>query len=395
MLKRVKFIAILTLTLTCSLSEADISRYATVGHLKFLLTGNSLGLSGATNENGPGTLGSIHTFTSLIAQTIDDTPSNPGNPWPENTTSNYISNGSDAQLLIPDGAVVVYAELIWGGSFRYLEDVEARLGDSVLFTTPTTSTNVSPSAVTGVTLDFTTGNGVQVAYYQRSAEVTALVADGGSGVYQLESVPGTQHELINSSNASGWTLVVAIRDASFACQSVELKTTGQWVDEDQFAEIQFSELSPKSVLPVNGRLLTGAIDGDADLIGDTVSLQSPLGITYNVLSTPNNPPTNFFASQVNTVDGVLDTQGSWGSINHNALTGTNVAGGRQGWDLTGIPLQSSLGHLATGQTQTTVRASSTGDGFVLTFLALEVEADTGTCFVEDAVFSDGFETVQD
>jgi len=273
--------------------------------------------------------------------------------------------------------------------------VEAKLEGSVFLTTPATSANVSPSAITEVTLDFTAGSGAQVAYYLRTADVTALVSAGGSGVYQLASVPGTQHETINSSNATGWTLVVAVRDSSFACQNVELKIAGQWVDEEQFSEVQFSELSPKSALPVNGRLLTGAIEGDANINGDAVALQSPLGVTYNVLSTPNNTPTNFFASQINNIDGYLDTQGSWGSNNHNALTGTNVSGGRQGWDLTGIPLQSSLGHLTTGQTQTSVKASSTGDEYVLTFLALEIEADTDFCFVEDLIFSDGFEAVQD
>jgi uncharacterized repeat protein (TIGR01451 family)/MYXO-CTERM domain-containing protein len=91
------------------------------------------------------------------------------------------------------------------------------------------------------------------------------------------------------------------------------------------------------------------------------------------LSGPNNPATNFFCSQINDDSGMLDTLGTFGNANHDAMNGVNVPGGRQGWDVTTIPLSSMAGHLDNGQTSAVVRTNTTGDSFVPVLVALELD----------------------
>lgn len=84
-----------------------IQRYSDVkkGGIQFI--GNTLGLSKATNQNAPGTQGSIGAFTSL------NTALQVGS-FPAGTTLNYLQNGSQAILNLPSDSTVLYAELVWG-----------------------------------------------------------------------------------------------------------------------------------------------------------------------------------------------------------------------------------------------------------------------------------------
>jgi MYXO-CTERM domain-containing protein len=70
---------------------------------------------------------------------------------------------------------------------------------------------------------------------------------------------------------------------------------------------------------------------------------------------------------------MLDTKGSFGMANHDAFAGTNVSGGRQGWDLTTLDLHDDAGHLVNGQTSAVIRTQTTGDSFVPAMVALELD----------------------
>jgi len=185
--------------------------------------------------------------------------------------------------------------------------------------------------------------------------------------------------------------VVAISEPGLPCRSLELQVAGHWVDEEQSSNIGFSGFTTPASLPVTARLLLGGIEGDANLNGDSVAIDDPIGIGLITLSGPNNPADNFFASQINNVSGILDTQGSWGAVNHNALTASNTVGGRQGWANTGLLLHSEKGHLTTNQGKTTIASSSSGDGFVLAYMALEIDSDPGLCPLPPLIHVDGFE----
>ena len=84
------------------------------------ITGNTLGLSG-TGEglNEPGTSGSISAFMGAAPESADGA-------FPAGTTADWEDNASAAELTLPEGAVVVYAELVWGASWAAgTEDVSA------------------------------------------------------------------------------------------------------------------------------------------------------------------------------------------------------------------------------------------------------------------------------
>ena len=112
-----------------------------------------------------------------------------------------------------------------------------------------------------------------------------------------------------------------------------------------------------------------------NLNGDIFLISDGAGGSFTSLAGPNNPVSNFFASQINGNDGLIDTRGTFGSINHNADTATNTAGGRQGWDITRIALSPSDGLISNGQRSATLRADTTDDSFVLLMAALELEVN--------------------
>ena len=98
-----------------------VNRYSTITNGALTFTGNTLGLDMTANANAPGTSGSIGTFISLNTALVDGT-------YPAGTTGDWTKNGSAATLNIPAGSTILYAELIWSGSYSYGgEDVSASI----------------------------------------------------------------------------------------------------------------------------------------------------------------------------------------------------------------------------------------------------------------------------
>ncbi|MBW2701821.1 MAG: DUF4215 domain-containing protein [Deltaproteobacteria bacterium] len=354
-----------------------VLRYESTSRGTLAVTGNTLGLSKQHDENGPGTEGSIGTFITTDTSLIDDAPTNPANPWPFGTTSNWTRNNSEAVLDLPIEGTVVYAELIWGGSYQDIDEdvidsidtpihLSHELGDEL---------EVSPDPLSSATLDMISSQGFGVKYYIRSADVTAFVTANGRGTYTIGGVPATQGFRANSLNCAGWTLVVVVEDSSLAMKNISIKVGAEWVDEDNPTDVHFDNLClPPSGL-VTGRLVLSAMEGDADIDGNELSIAESTGDTFESLYSDNNPIDNFFASQINDVNGLLDTRGSLGQANHDALSGTHVSGGRQGWDVTGVSLGSENGQLVNNQTSAVVRGSSFNDTYVLSLVGLETDID--------------------
>lgn len=358
----------------------------------FVATGNTLGLASEASANGPGTVGSTHTFVTLNA-VQDLVPSNPSNPWPLGTTNDWTLDGSAAVLTLPTGSVVRRAELLWGGSYKYVEDVSGALDGVVQFTTPNGSVSVAPNPTTARTLSFVDSLGSTISYYVRSANVTPEVAVGGSGMYAVAAVPGTQNETINALNALGWALVVVVQEDSLPCRTVDLVSPGSWIDEDLSRTVVFGNVATPLTGDVAGRVVVAALEGDVDGSGDAVEIGDPIAVGFLPLSGPNNPEANFFASQINTTEGILDMAGTFGTWNHDALTGTPTSGGRQGFDLTGVAIGSADGTLTTAQSSISIRFSSTGDSYLATLVGLEVDTEASSCLgAADLVFRDGFES---
>ena len=331
--------------------------------------GNTLGLAKAVSSNGPGTAASIGTFVSLDAASVDNAPASPANAWGPSTTNNWTKNGSSAKLVLPGPEVeVLYAELVWGGSYKYGgEDVSAFLDFPIRLECGANALQAKPDASTKSTLDYVpTGLGTDALYYSRSAEVTDFVSQNRSCLYAVSGVPATESTGINALNAAGWALVIAYRhdDAPIRDLSILVGNGDKMVDADATVDYAASDFCAPPSGIVTGSFSIAALGGDANHGGDTLGIAADTLSSFTPVSGPNNPATNFFASQINDAHGMLDSAGSFGTKNHDAASGANVSGARQGWDVTNVSLSSAKGQLAAGQRAAVVRAATTSDSFL-------------------------------
>lgn len=362
-------------------AEAQELRFETTQPGNVVAFGNTLGLAKQSSANGPGTADSIGTFISLDPLSADLSPANPGNPWGPNTTGDWTVNGSSGTLSLPAEATVLYAELVWGGSFQYGdENVLADLDSSVRLTSDSgAELVVAPDPNTSVTINQT--GSFPIRYYMRSNQVTSFLGTHGSGTYTVEGVPGTQSAPSNATNAAGWTLVLAYRFDSEPIRNMSVFVGGVFVDEDSTVDYPVDGFCAPPSDPIEGTIAIATIEGDANRVGDQLAIGQTLAGPFSNLSGPNNPENNFFCSQINAIDGLVDTSGSFGMENH-ATTDTNpsptantnnVSGARQGWDVTNVSLD---GFLSPNQTSAVLRTQTDSDSFmpVLAGIAIEVNA---------------------
>lgn len=344
-----------------------IQRYSDVKKGGILFCGNTLGLSKAPNQNQPGTEGSIGAFTSL------DTSMQVGT-FPAGTTLDYANNGSRANLSLPAGSTILYAELVWGGLFRSsVNTVSALINNSISFTTPQGTFAVAPDPATAQTFNISADN-ITIGFYVRSANVTALVQAALGGTYAVQGVPALIEALDNrtaDTNHAGWTLAIAYENPSFPLRNLTIWSGGTVVSPNTGSTtINVSNFLTPETLPITGKIFVSAQEGDAVLTGDQMLFGQTVP-TLALLSGPNNPQNNFFASQINNENGVLDTTGTFGSRNANAFAGTNTSACRQGWDITAVDVSDKL---AASQSSAVIRFTSDGDLYVPNALALQIDS---------------------
>ncbi|HEY4116259.1 MAG TPA: hypothetical protein VGM56_00335, partial [Byssovorax sp.] len=262
---------------------------------KIIAIGNALGLSHLASTNAPGTADSIGTFISL--GTGSDTSPAPGG-WPMGTTNDWTKNGSTAVLTIPQETQILYAELVWGGSWNYGGEVTtaSTLDAPVTLQVDTVSNQITPDAATALTIA-TTGhntNGTTFAanYYMRSADVTQLVQQHGGGTVSVSGVPATQTETINSLNAAGWSLIIALRDPQEPIRNLAVYVGGTFVDENTTVDYMINGLCVPPSGPLSGHVAISAIEGDANLTGDQLLIGETQNGSFVNLSGPNNPEDN-------------------------------------------------------------------------------------------------------
>ncbi len=329
-----------------------INRYSTTNRGAVTFTGNTLGLSKQNNVNAPGTADSIGTFITTNLGSRDGT-------YPFGTTANWQQSNGSAVLNMPVGSTVLYAELIWGGtSNQGGENVTAFLNNAVSLTTPFGSFSVPPAAATAQ-------SGANTRYV-RSANVTAMVAAGGPGTYTVGGVPGTQANSENTDNTAGWTLAVVYANPTLPIRNL---TVFVGAENQGAAPAQVSGFCTPGTGAVNGRVLVSTMEGDSNRTGDEFRFgpTSTLG-NGNRLSGPNNPLTNFFASQLNNDGGLLDTSGTFGTLNHPL--GSNGSGRRQGWDITNA---NGSAQLTNNQIQAFAQGTTTGDEYTINGLGLQID----------------------
>lgn len=344
-----------------------IQRYSDVKKGGITLCGNTLGLSKATNQNAPGTQGSIGAFTSLNNAMQVGT-------FPAGTTLDYANNGSRANLTLPAGSQVLYAELVWGGLFRSsVNNISALINNSVILTTPQGEFSIVPDPLTAQTFNIPADN-ITVGFYVRTANVTALVQAALGGTYAVQGVPALIEALDNrtaDTNHAGWTLAVAYENPALPLRNLTIWSGGAVVSPDTGSTtITVTNFLTPEVLPITGKIFVSAQEGDAVLTGDQM-LFGRTAATLALLSGPNNPQNNFFASQINNENGTLDTSGTFGTRNANAFAGTNTSACRQGWDITAVDVSDKL---AASQSSAVIRFTSDGDLYVPNTLALQIDS---------------------
>lgn len=362
------------LGLLSSMADAQELRFTTTAPGGIVATGNTLGLAKAADVNAPGVEHSIGTFISLDPTSVDDLPNAGSSSWPAGTTWDWTENGSTGELQLPSGAEVLHAELVWAGSYDYWpENVTTHLDDPVTLFAGSEQVSVSPDPQTALTLSEQSYTGFWANYYLRSADVTSFVATHGSATYAVSGVAATQGDLTNTLSAAGWSLVVAYRASDEPIRNLSIFVGGSFVDEDSEQDYTVSGFCAPPYGVVEGDVVISALEGDANLTGDDLAIGKTAQGSFVSLMGPNNPESNFFCSQVNGADGLVDRSGSFGDDNHDPHAGVNVAGARQGWDLTTVGLTSVRDHLANDQKSAVLRTTTTGDSYMPVLVAIELD----------------------
>lgn len=310
----------------------------------------------------PGTQDSIGAFTTVNTALKFGT-------YPSGTTNLYTSNSSSAILTLPAGSTVLYAELIWGGSYiNGNVNLSSVINNPITFITPAGTFSIANDTATRNEFDL----GGDAFGYVRTANVTTQVQQGMAGTYTTGGVPGTI--VINgdpTANHAGWTLAVIYQNTNLPFRNMSLRVGAVLVQSTSPpVNTTITGFATPVTGVLGGRALFSGQEGDANRTGDQ-ALFGPTAATLVALSGANNFANNFFASQINNDAGQLNTTGTFGSLNQiNGAPGTNISGGRQGWDITNVDVSARL---VNNQSSAILQLTTSGDAYVVNANALQVD----------------------
>ncbi|WP_213471132.1 DUF11 domain-containing protein [Paenibacillus dendritiformis] len=365
-----------------------ILRFSTITRGAITFTGNSLGISRASRFSPACTPGTADAIGSFIINNPDSVcgsvPSSPATGG--GTTNMYAMNFSTNELVLPPGSTVVYAELVWGGTYLINapggEDLSARLDDPVRFNTPAGMFNVNPETFFNYAVNVQGDLG-----YIRSANVTALVAGGGAGTYGAGRIVGTLVPDPNTTSFAGWTLGVVyvnpalpFRSMNLYLGNVPIQAVSPPVTE------MIGNFQTPSVGPINGRLLVSAQEGDASITGDFVRF-GPDPNNLVTIPQPDGFTNNFFQSLIYDDNGNINMTATFGDRNPiPGQPGSNISdGNRQGWDIANVSI---LSRLVNGQTSAALQFGTNGDGYTINLLAIQIDNIPPSLLLEKSAFPD-------
>ncbi|MBP7074013.1 MAG: isopeptide-forming domain-containing fimbrial protein [Rhabdochlamydiaceae bacterium] len=384
-----------------------ILRFSTVGlNGQIVFIGNTLGLSKAECFNDIGTFDAIGAFSTtdptMIVGSYPSVPAlNTGGP--AGTSIDWTQNGSTAVLdstTFPPGSTILYAELIWSGSYGYYcsnpasgNPIGANPACVLAFADGPISFTTADGQVHAIVADPITAQNsqnpaadVQPFYcggnYVRSANVTALFSmpslANPLGTYMVSGIPATVSQFDETHNAAGWTLAIVFQDPSLPAgvvNNISFFVAAQQAQNTQSNAAEVSGFCTPPTGPQNARILISAIEGDAgtDKDGDSMRFASTilnLALAGSRLSGPNNIVDNFFASQINDSSGnLITTSGTFCNVNQNPAL-RNVPGARQGYDITNVD---GSAQLVANQTTAFTLATTSGDDYLINALGVQIQ----------------------
>ncbi len=246
-------------------------------------------------------------------------------------------NDSTATIDMPTGSTVLFAGLYWGADPRAGDAVGSLLGaaapapankDRVRFRTPA-GTAWKPITATDLYMINTTGA------YQGFADVTALVAGAGNGVYGVADIQSGR----GTDRYAGWTLVIAYSHPDEDLRSLRIYDGFGSIDSGSVS-IPVTGLETPHSGPVRAEVGAVAYEGDLGKTGDGLRLNG------RTLSDAANPANNAFNSTVSEGGAVIGGRGP----NQRNLFGVDI----DQFDASGV-----LGNAATSATLTMTTAGET------------------------------------
>jgi uncharacterized repeat protein (TIGR01451 family) len=257
-------------------------------------------------------------------------------------------DSSAATLSLPPGARVLFAGLYYGGRLQAGQGGTAAPApdrrNQVLLRPPGLSGYLS---LTASQIDDAPVAGAQTyRLYQGFVDVTRIVAAAGAGEYTVANVQlGTGQD---PDESGGWALAIAYEDSSQPTRNLTIFDGFRFVLADgPPVDIPLSGFVTPRSGPVSTRIGLVAIEGDLGTTGDSATLNFGLP-TARVLSNATNPANNFFNASISGRDGTPLHAKRPDDLN------------QFGYD---ADIFDATGLLANGQTATTLRLATSGDGF--------------------------------
>ena len=312
----------------------------------------------AASQNAPGTSDAIGAFTSINTALQVGT-------FPPGTTLAFAQNSADATLNLPAGQHGALRRAHLGRHLRPRRPGYQRLPATIPSPSSIPQGGPPPSPRPDVPTPARHpehGSWLHRQLLLRSdGERHHAVRAGGGGTYTVGGIPATVGASENTNNCAGWTLAVVYQNFSLPVRNLALFVGSELSDAAPASTSRLLHPARRKTLRSTRRQRDGGRRQQETATRCCSAQRRPLS-NPNQLKGPNNPPTNFFASQINRDDGTLDTSGTFGTRNANAFTATNISGGRQGWDITNVDVSAQLQN---DQTQAFARGTTTGDTYVI------------------------------
>jgi len=257
-------------------------------------------------------------------------------------------DSSAATLALPAGARVLFAGLYYGGRLQAgtggSPAPDQDLRGNVLLRPPGLGGYIR---LTASQLDDTPTTGGQTArQYQGFVDVTDIVAAAGAGEYTVANVQlGTG---LNADQDGGWALAVAYEDTNQPTRNLTIFDGFKFVLADgPPVDIPLSGFTTPRSGPVTTRIGLVALEGDLGTTGDSATLNAGTP-QARVLTNATNPQNNFFNASISSRTGTSFTTKRPNHLN------------QLGFD---ADVFDATGFLSNGQTSTTLRLATSGDGF--------------------------------